>query len=168
MAPTATAEKMVITMGELRESREFKALTDKQKIWLTTYLETSDMKLATSKSYGDKTAPEYRSMLAAKILSSPRIKAALDLVYARSPRERFLRDLESDCRRLKGTARVEAQKLFARISGFDPQPAGADDVETETCPDPRVPADALEVWCDRVTGVVIGFRSADGTAVKLS
>jgi hypothetical protein len=58
-------------------------------------------------------------MFTRKIESSTNVIGALDFFYQRSPREKFLRDLENDIRRATGVARIEGLKLYARVTGLD-------------------------------------------------
>jgi hypothetical protein len=123
----ATAERRegVIATAEFHASKEFLALTDGQRKWIDVFIETSDANLATREAYGTND-DAYIAMFTRKIESSPRVIAALDLYFARSPRDRFLRDLQNDIAHSTGIARIEARRLYARITGLD-----APNAETE-------------------------------------
>jgi hypothetical protein len=58
-------------------------------------------------------------MFTRKLETNPRILAALDLYFARSEREKLLRDLEHDIPRLEGVALIEAYRLRVRLAGLD-------------------------------------------------
>lgn len=116
--PTATPNQGVITREKLHASKEYLALTDKQRVWVDSFVDSQDAALSTRIAYGDQSDSAYRAMLTRKIETSPRVLAALDLFYGRSPKECFVRDLTLDIARSKGIARVEARRLFARVVGF--------------------------------------------------
>lgn len=109
---------LTMTMESFHTSHEFLSLTPKQRVWIKSFIASQDARHATVAAYGAETTEEYRAMLTAKVESSPRVIAALDAFYQRSPRERFLRDLERDIKHSDGIAKVEAQKLFAKVAGF--------------------------------------------------
>jgi hypothetical protein len=129
MSPT---EKPAITQAEFHASSEHLALTAQQKVWVDYFVETADAKAATRKAYETPSGPKgagYIAMFTEKLETSPRILAALDLFYGRSPRERFLRDLQLDIRHAKGVAKIEARHLYAKVAfGVD----GALPAEPET------------------------------------
>jgi hypothetical protein len=114
MAP-ATQSAMAKT--DFVKSKEYLALTDGQRKWVEIFIETSDANRATREAYGanDDT---YIAMFTRKTETSPRVLAALDLYFARSPREKFLRDLQNDIAHSKGVARIEARRLFAKVTGL--------------------------------------------------
>ncbi len=114
---TAASQKGVITTAEFHASREFLALTEGQRKWVDIFIETSDANRATREAYS-ATDDAYIAMFTRKTETSPRILAALDLYFARSPREKFLRDLQLDIKQSKGVARVEARRLFAKVTGL--------------------------------------------------
>jgi len=115
---TAPVARSAMTKEEFRASKEFLALTDKQRRWVDVFVDSQDAALATRIAYGDHTDSPYRAMLTRKVESSPRVIAALDLYFARSPREKFLRDLENDIKHSTGVARIEARRLYAKIMGL--------------------------------------------------
>ena len=121
MVTTAPAAS-VMAKETFHASKEFLALTQKQKSWVNAFVDSLDAGLATRAAYGDETDEAYRAMLTRKIETSPRIIAALDLFFARTPRERFLRDLESDIKHSTGIAKIEARRLYAKITGLDGSP----------------------------------------------
>jgi hypothetical protein len=120
---TAPAAPSVMSKESFHVSKEFSALTDKQRVWVDSFVDTQDAGQATCIAYGNHTDPAYRAMLCRKIETSPRVLAALDLFYGRSPKEKFLRDLQNDIARAKGVAKIEARRLFAKVAGLDgPEP----------------------------------------------
>ena len=127
---TATAPN-VMSKETFHASREFLSLTEKQRVWVDSFIETSDANLATREAYSaDDDA--YVAMFTRKIETSPRIIAALDLFFARSPREKFLRDLQNDIACSKGIAKVEARRLYAKmVFGVDGAPT--EEVEHSVC-----------------------------------
>jgi hypothetical protein len=125
MATTPTVR--AISKEALHTSKEYLALTDKQKVWVNTFIETSDPKRATVEAYGGDTSPEYRAMLCRKIQTSPRILDVLDVWFGVSSRDKFLRTLEADIKTLQGVAKIQALKLYARAAGILDD---SDDVES--------------------------------------
>ena len=95
-------------------SKEYLALTTRQRRWIDLFVHNSDANRATREAYG-ATDDAYVAMFTRKIETSPRIIAALDLYFDRSPRERFLRDLQNDIAHAKGIAKIEARRLYARM-----------------------------------------------------
>ncbi len=113
----------VMSKETFNASREFLSLTSGQRKWANIFIETSDAHRATREAYG-ASDDAYVAMLTRKIETSPRIIAALDLFYARTPREKFLRDLENDIRNSTGIARIEARRLYAKVTGLDASSVG--------------------------------------------
>jgi hypothetical protein len=109
-----TATQSTMSKEAFHVSREYLSLTSGQRRWVDIFIETSDANRATCEAY-NATEDGYRAMFTRKIETSPRIIAALDLFFARTPREKFLRDLQNDIARSKGVARVEARRLYAKM-----------------------------------------------------
>jgi hypothetical protein len=118
-----TATQSVMSKEEFVKSREYLALTSGQRKWVDIFIETSDANRATREAY-NATEDGYRAMFTRKIETSPRIIAALDLFFARTPREKFLRDLQLDIKKSKGVALIEARRLYAKmVFGVDGSPS---------------------------------------------
>jgi hypothetical protein len=116
-----TATQSTMAKEEFVKSKEYLALTSGQRRWVAIFIDSQDATLATRNIYGGSDA--YVAMFTRKIEMSPRIIAALDLFFARTPREKFLRDLQNDIARSKGVARVEARRLYAKmVFGVDGSP----------------------------------------------
>jgi hypothetical protein len=114
----ATATQSTMSKQTFHLSKEFLAVTEKQRVWVDAFVDSRDAAQATRIAYGAKTDSAYRAMLTRKIETSPRILAALDLYYARSPREKFLRDLQLDIEHSKGIAKIEGCRLYAKVTGL--------------------------------------------------
>jgi hypothetical protein len=154
------ATQSAMTMEAFRASQEFKALTQKQQKWVNLFVETQDGGLATREAYGDETSPEYRSMLTRKIETSPRMLAALDLYFQRTPRDRFVRDLENDVRRAKGVAKIQARRLLGQALGLIDGSFG--DIDAGTVEGP-------EMRADQIRGMKIGsIVRVDGASYRVS
>jgi len=153
-----TATQITMFKEDFHASKNYLSLTSGQRRWIDIFIETSDPNRATREAYG-ATDDAYIAMFTRKIETSPRIIAALDLFFARSPREKFLRDLQTDIARAKGVAKIEARRLYAKVAGLDGS-------ESEPAAESRIPEGGT-AWYDRTTGVVIGYRTADGTDVQL-
>src|SRR5579872_6958615 len=111
----ATATQSTISKEVFHSSKEYLSLTSGQKRWIDAFVETLDANLSTRKAYG-ASDDAYVAMFTRKIETSPRILAALDLFFVRSPREKFLRDLQNDIARSTGVARIEARRLYAKMA----------------------------------------------------
>jgi hypothetical protein len=155
---TAPAAPSVMSKEMFHASKEFLALTDSQRKWLDIFIETQDANLATRKAYS-ASDDAYIAMFTRKTETSPRIIAALDLYYARSPRERFLRDLQNDIAHSKGVAKIEARRLYAKmVFGVDGPPT--EEVEHPVCKiNDIVLVDGVK---HRVTSVDASGRPTDG------
>lgn len=117
MEATAVAPTMM-TKEAFHASKEYLSLTPRQRVWVDTFIDSQSAPLATKTAYGDKTDEGYRSMLTKKVETSVRVIAALDLFYGRSPREKFIRDLEMNIQNSEGIAKIEGQKLLAKVLGL--------------------------------------------------
>jgi hypothetical protein len=114
----STAIRTTMTLSEFHASRQWKSLTEGQKRWVSGVIEHGDAKRATAEAYkSDDEA--YIAMFTRKIESSPNVTAALDAFYQRSERDKFIRDLRLNIQNSEGIAKIEAQKLLARILGLD-------------------------------------------------
>jgi hypothetical protein len=119
----ATATRSTMSKEAFHSSKEYLSLTSGQRKWIDAFLATSDANGATREGYG-ATDDAYVAMFTRKIETSPRIIAALDLYFARSPREKFLRDLQNDIAHAKGVAKIEARRLYAKmVFGVDGSPS---------------------------------------------
>jgi hypothetical protein len=163
--------KTALTLAELQASPEYLVCSPKMQVWLTTLIQSNfDYKLATATAYNCKN-PRQAHVFSFAVRKWPVVRAALSLYLGRSVQDVFLEDLKETIRRApKGSDRqVRALALYARMKWGVSSPA-SDEPEAEPAPvipDPRVPADHLEVWSDPKTGVVIGYRAVNGEAVKL-
>ena len=118
----ATATQSTMAKTDFVKSAPYLALTECQRKWVDIFIETSDANLATRNAYGAKD-DAYVAMFTRKTETSLRIIAALDLYFARSPREKFLRDLQNDIAHSKGVAKIEARRLYAKmVFGVDGPP----------------------------------------------
>jgi hypothetical protein len=108
-----------MTVEQFHAAAEYLALTQRQRKWVDTFTESQNPGFATSTAYGSDTTETYRAMFTRKLETNPRILPALDLYFARSEREKLLRDLEHDIPRLEGVALIEAYRLRARLAGPD-------------------------------------------------
>jgi hypothetical protein len=127
-------EQGVITQMEFHASREYCALTAKQRIWIDFFIETQDAELATRTAY-ESASDTYVKLFTYQVEANPRIVNALNLFYGRSPRESFLQELQRDIRRSpKGSiARIQAQNLYARMAfDFELQHPNVPFTETES------------------------------------
>jgi hypothetical protein len=114
MAAATAIQNEPMSKDDFQKSKEYLALTSRQRTWLTALMETNDIAQATRTAYGTKN-DAYEAMLTRKIESSPRVIAALNLFYGRSERDAFLSELDRTIQREKGPAKVAAMQLKARL-----------------------------------------------------
>jgi hypothetical protein len=117
-----------MTLAELHLTQEFLSLTDKQRAWVDALIETQNALEATRRVYGD-IGNRYVALRARQIEGSRIITAVLDTFYARTPREKFIRDLERVLiHSNSGTERAGARSLYAEmvfgIGGSSKNPDG--------------------------------------------
>jgi len=132
---TPAPQKGAITIAEFHSSKEFLTLTEGQRRWVDSFTESQDAGQSTRAAYR-VSDDSYCAMLTSKIQSSRRVMDALDLFYGRSPKEKFLRDLQIDIAHAKGIAKIEGRRLYAKVTGLvdgssDPE---APDAASETSP----------------------------------
>jgi hypothetical protein len=113
----SAAIQSTMTTEEFHSSKEWKSLTEGQKRWVTGVIDHGDARRATAEAYASDD-PTYVSMFTRKIESSANVIAALDVFYKRTERERFIRDLRLNISQSDGIAKIESQKLLARILGL--------------------------------------------------
>jgi hypothetical protein len=117
---TATQNQGVITQAEFHASREYSALTDKQRKWVDIVVTTQDPERATAEAFGSTANDAYAKMLQGKLETSPRIVAALNLFYGRTERESLLAELERTIHCESGMAKVTAMSLYAKLKFSEP------------------------------------------------
>lgn len=113
-----TATQTAISRVEYEKLAAFRRLTQKQKAWVIAFLESQDAAHSTEVAYGVANSP-YASMLCRKIETSPNVVEFLDAALQRTAKQRLLFHLENVIRRSSGIAKVEAMKMFAKVSGLD-------------------------------------------------
>jgi hypothetical protein len=170
-----SATQNTMSHEEFVKTREFLALTENQRRWCLSFIETGDAVLALMRAYPqckDK-GQAYISMFAKKTESSPNVIAALDVYFQRSDREKFLRDLAADIKTSTGIAKIEGMRLLAKmkfgISGLE-APGAEKMPATIDCgvPDqPKIP-EGCTAWFDKTTGCCVGYRTPEGEDVELS
>jgi hypothetical protein len=176
-----------LTLDELRDTMEFQHLSPKMQMWVSSYVQnflnngTFDPVFATRTAYAGKNAENIRR-IGYQMLSTPKVLFALNRFFGYSPEQAFRKAVEKAIynRRLTN-AQIRALELQCRMSGYGcanppnrngykpkaAEPEAKVESETPRADETRqVPADALTVWSDKTTGVVIGYRSADRRDVK--
>jgi hypothetical protein len=104
-----------MTLAELHLTKEYGSLTDKQRAWVDALIETQSAMEATRRVYGDS-GNRYVALRARQIEGSRIITAVLDTFYARTPREKFIRDLERVlAHSTSGFERAGARSLYAEM-----------------------------------------------------
>jgi hypothetical protein len=130
----AENEKSRKWLDELRTTPEFQLLTTKQQIFVSAYLSSGRQNgtydsLAAVRTAYDVSSATNATVLSYEILGNPKIKKVLDLHFNRTEREAFLEDLLRTIARSKGTAKVRAMALYAKMKfGIDT----ADDSEKQS------------------------------------
>ena len=196
MSAVATTQfESTAACTRLESSPQWAALTEQQRIWVTQFLATGSALLATRTAYKAKSEANAR-VLSYEIAKNHRILAALDVAAGKaSPvkteRERLIATEQRQRKQLIATVRKQlaaaeqgstaAQRFTAQLERLTigikvSRPAIDDERETDSPIDAgtfgaplaqKVPEDALEVWSDPKTGVLIGYRDRSGEAIKL-
>jgi hypothetical protein len=103
-----------VQLSKLKASKEWQALTAKQRLWVDTLVASNgDAVLATRSAYA--AAPENATLLTYEVQANLKIRAALAIYYAQSPLDVFLADLKTTISKSKGVAKTEAMKLYADL-----------------------------------------------------
>jgi hypothetical protein len=116
-------ERKRLTLEELRETDEFRALTQKQKLFVAHYCGGMDSGkydeiAATLTAYNCKT-PEVARVMSYSLMNNIKIVAALTRHFNREPLADFLKQLDRAIRNKKLTvAQFNALKLKADLMGF--------------------------------------------------
>jgi hypothetical protein len=124
----SAAIQSTMTKEAFHSTQSYLALTTRQRAWVDTFIDSQDAAMATKTAYGDNRDESYRAMLTRKVETSSKVIAALDVFYQRSEKDRFVRDLRLNIQNSTGIARVESQKLLAKVLGLV-----SSDVEQPVC-----------------------------------
>jgi hypothetical protein len=157
------------TWLNLEDSPEWARLSTQQRAWLALFLASAGDSLAAAKGAYRVSSAENHRAIAHQVAHHPAVVAALDVANgtesetAEPTREELIASTRRQLRRADPGS-VAASRLNAQLLSL----ASPEKSETPAAKEPKtVPADALEIWRDKTTGKVIGYRGADGTAVKL-
>jgi hypothetical protein len=71
----------VTTQAEFHASREYRALTDRQRRWVDIVVFENDPELATREAFNVTSNDAYAKLLQGKLETSPRVRAAIHLFY---------------------------------------------------------------------------------------
>jgi hypothetical protein len=166
----------------LEKSPQWAALTPSQKIWIVVRLATGSALDATLAGYKAKSEANAR-VLSYELAKNPSIVAALNVAMGKTPapatvkneRARLVREVRKQLRAAEEGS-VAASRLSAQLERLIlpaqeitsyPVPSTDSQLNAKASSPSQVPADALEVFSDPVSGVAIGFRAANGEVVKL-
>jgi hypothetical protein len=176
---TGTPEEL----AALKTTREWRAATKQQRIFLLNFLTTGDAKSALLEAY-PSAGIKSRRALQWQVLRAQAVVNILEIWKWRSPREALIAILKEQLKAavIGSTAAkdftVQLERLLIGIQGtnkahFQDPADDTDEPSTdETSPpadgsaDKRIPEGA-QVWYDNNTGACIGYRTADGKDVKL-
>jgi hypothetical protein len=158
-----------LAVDEWHASKEYLQCSVKQRLWLGALVSNGfDYTAATVAAFGCKSVKNAQ-IFSYAVRRARAVKAALNL---------YLRKTELDCdieETFKQYQRAEpgsvaAQRLWSQLLRLKygvRAELEADDSQPEPAKaDSRIPPDYLEVFQDKA-GVVIGYRAANGEAVKL-
>jgi hypothetical protein len=169
MTSETVTEQSPMKLEEIIKTREFAVLTAKQKTFISQLIATG---LASGRYNGTAAAAfsyttKFPSVMACQLLKQRKIKRVMDLHFRRSNLDSILDDLKTAARKSAraGTLNSRTVKLLAAFERYVLEHGGHAVAEASAAK--QVPADALEVWTDKNTGVVIGYRDADGEPVRL-
>ena len=180
-----------MSLYDLTQTAEFGHLSPKMAVWIMNYVQhfidtgTFDPLAATMAAYSVKNEENGR-ILGYQLLGNLKIITVLNRFFGRTPEQSFLKQVERAIHKRKLTvAQVTALRFYAELNGWSSginwpdssktkiaDALGGSEPSTDSQPNAeasphQVPADALEVFTDPVSGVTIGFRAANGEAVKL-
>src|ERR1700680_3246574 len=177
LAVTSTETQSPEAWTRLESSPQWRALTDSQRIWVTQFLATGNALSATRAGYKTKSEANNR-VLSYELAKNKSIVAALDvatgkIIPVKSEREILIETVRKQLRAAeKGS--IAASKFTAQLERL--QLGGkSDEVESDTGEAPktsasdstsRVPAGATALA--DISGVVRGYRTADGQYVQLA
>jgi len=171
MATTTAPLTGRLTLDELSETVEFRQLTAKQSLFVATYVKNFldhgvlDASFAAKTAY-DTGSDEVTRITGYKTLANPKIILALNRFWGDSPEEAFLKLVEKALYSRKITpSRIAALKLYSDLKGWTAGALAGPVQAVETPESPAIPAGA-RAWVNK-SGVVIGYRTADGLDVRL-
>jgi hypothetical protein len=181
MAETHTVEiksSAPMPWSEFASCAAWLSLTAKQKAWTVAMLATGDSVLSTRLSY-DCASVRQAEIMAREIRNMPAIRRAM-AVISRQPiptvepeperiRNRLIAAVRKHLRAAEPGS-VAAAKFAAQLErlllGVKTGRRVLDESETEDELKSQIPKGAT-AWYDKTTGVVIGYRTADGKDVQL-
>jgi hypothetical protein len=187
----AISPAAAITTAELHASKEYLALTEKQRVWLDVFISTQDAQQATKTAY--KSVGRYAQMFTYEIEANLRIRAALNLYWGRSKQEvleeQRLRSVKQLVRATKFqlrhtepgstaaqrlTSQLQSLLLGGKVEAEDPEPAEVPPAAAENAtPAPPKAKYFVGQLLDHLdnAGVVVKVRvlnlDADGIPVDL-
>lgn len=130
-----------LTLDELSQTVEFRQLTPKQALWVSTYVMnflehgTLDASFAVKTAYDTK-SDDVTRITGCKLLANPKIILALNRFWGDSPEAAFLKLVEKALYSRKiSVSRVRALELYSRLKGWTAG-ALADPVQAAETPEP--------------------------------
>ncbi|MGA8036729.1 MAG: hypothetical protein WB985_12240 [Candidatus Acidiferrales bacterium] len=109
----AILEQRAMSWEAFTGTPDYLALTPPMRAWVKLFVEHGDANAATVAAYPDSATPR---VLTYKIQSSGRVINALNKYFGIDDKQAFLNELRHTIRKSKGTAKVEAQKLYAQLA----------------------------------------------------
>lgn len=169
-----------MTVEQLAETPEYSRLKPQQKAWVSRYIGhliatgILDVAHATRGVYHCGLDANNRT-LGYQVRDAKRVQAVLKVYwnFGRSERDFAIDELERQIAAAPPGSNSMALLMSQRNSlKFGPQMPGSHlpkvPAQDPIARDPRVPPDATEVWRDKVTGALLGYRASNGEAVKIS
>lgn len=140
-----------LTLEQLRETDEFKNLTEKQRFFVETYVAGGldnghyDPITATRNAYPACKNEEVARVMSYSLLQTPKIVAVLNMHFARTPNEAFLVTLDRAIRNKRlSIAQFKAMELKARLMGFKSHQPDAHHGSVHVIPEEVIARDKAE------------------------
>jgi phage terminase small subunit len=126
------AEKPRVPLAEIRTTAAWGLLTPKQAVFCERYIQSGvdsevyDVQAAMKAAYSASSERNLKC-LTYEVLANHRVREVLAIHFNQSARDLFLEELEKSISREKGPAKIQAQKLYAKIAfgAEDSEPSAA-------------------------------------------
>jgi len=119
--PQVVTESPRVPLATIQATAAWGLLSPKQATFCAKYIQSGvdsgvyDLRSAMKAAYNASSERNLRC-LTYEVLANRRVRDVLALHFNQSPRDLFLADLEKSIDREKGIAKVQAQKLYAKLA----------------------------------------------------
>lgn len=174
-----------MSLNELEGLSEYAMLTPRQRIFVSALIRNLveigklDLTAAVQAAYV-MASTENARIFAYQLLTKKRIAVVLKRYadFGKTPAETDLAEVETQIAAAKPGSEP-ASRLLALKQQLRREIAAAKNLRAPSAVaepeakatvaqiDPRVPGDALQVWYDKTSGMLLGYRAANGEAVRV-